>query len=653
MADIENIAVSAVTAVIAGADYLKSYIASGDKGPSFDGYICGFTKKGYSKKNEKGRAPVQIKGRESTAADLLQKKISYSVEVADMKAFKRECGAIFFVVLFDKEDSSHTKIFYKSLLPYDINEILKDRKEQETATIYLKPFPKGKEMEDVVLTFIEDRLKQSSIISQDRFKNYSIEEILSKKTLKDPISFNVGYTSIQSSERDSGFEYFFSHDFFIYLKGDFDTLIPMQHVQYLDMIHTERDCSFCVGNTEYFDKCSVTILKDRTVFGFYSTKTNLSTDDAGAKPPTNVVIQSVDGTAEEDRKDQTSGKAVVNDDISQKCPFVIELFHETDELGRSRTNFTYHLWGNLLEKINTARFIFALIKKRGYKLNGHYERWNPSEDELKKFKLKEMADSLKLWEDIERALEMVGCHDVLSFENFSDADERRLQCFKESVLHRRTITFPNPVPEISVYPIGNLQLMLFFEKQKDESYLIKTIPDKEFTCCTEDDKGKVYATSLYTLFGPDNYAKLSNLDLDSCVESLTAFENTVHFERANMALLNMLTAYDKSGKEELLGAAMKIATWLVGEKAPDTTISLMNFYQCLERKGQFGDDERNSVKELMKDQENPEILAGCYLLLDDNENAARELRKLDKDKKEFFLKYPIMKFMDEELKKDL
>ena len=80
-------------------------------------------------------------------------------------------------------------------------------------------------------------------------------------------------------------------------------------------------------------------------------------------------------------------------------------------------------------------------------------------------------------------------------------------------------------------------------------------------------------------------------------------------------------------RKNWLGAAMKIATWLVGEKAPDTTISLMNFYQCLKRKGQFGDDERNSVKELMKDQENPEILAGFYLLLDDNENASKGIKE--------------------------
>jgi len=53
MADIENIAVSAVMAEVAGAEFLKSYIASKDTGPSLDGYICGYSKKGYAKKNEK------------------------------------------------------------------------------------------------------------------------------------------------------------------------------------------------------------------------------------------------------------------------------------------------------------------------------------------------------------------------------------------------------------------------------------------------------------------------------------------------------------------------------------------------------------------------------------------------------------------------
>lgn len=648
MADIENIAVSAVMAEVAGAEFLKSYIASKDTGPSLDGYICGYSKKGYAKKNEKGRAPVQIKGKESTAANLLQERISYSVDVADMKAFKRECGTIFFVVLFDKEDPSHTRIYYNPLLPYDINEILKDKEEQETVTIYLKPFPKGKEMEDTVLTFIDNRLKQSSIISQDKYKNYSIEEIFNEKSLKNPISFNIGYTSIQGKDGDSGLSYFFNHDFYLYLKGEFDILIPAQHIHHLEMIHSEYSCSLCVGNTEYFDKCSVTILKGRTVYGFYSTKAREE-----KRNQTDVIIQEANSDGERERSIKDSTNSTIEAIDLEKYPFVIELFDEKDELGRSKSNFTYHLAGNLAEKINTARFVIDLIQKKSYSLNGHKDNWNPPADELKKFNLKDIEESLKLWEEIQKALNIVGCKETLRFEKFTDIDEKRLYCFKESVLYKRTITFHEAIPELATYQIGNLSLMLLFEKQKDGSYLIKKVPDRVLNCRVEDDQGNIYPTSFYTIFGPDSYETISNLDLESCVKSITAFENNIHFERANMSLLHMLTAYDNTGKAKLLEAALRIAKWMVEKEAPDRTISLMNFYQCLKRKGLFSEDESNSVKELMKDQENPETLAGCYLLLDDSEEAAKEIKTLDKDRRDFFLKYPIMRFMDYEVKKGL
>jgi len=645
MADIENIAVSAVMAVIAGAEYLKSYIASKDTGPSLDGYICGFSKKGYSKKNEKGRAPVQIKGKESAATDLLQERISYSVDVADMKAFKRECGTIFFVVLFDKEDPSHTRIYYNPLLPYDINEILKDKEEQETVTIYLKPFPKGKEMEDTVLTFIDNRLKQSSIISQDKFKNYSIKEIFNEKTLKNPLSFNIGYTSIQGKDGDSGLSYFFNHDFYLYLKGEFDILIPAQHIHHLEMIHSEYSCSLCVEDTEYFDKCSVTILKDRTVYSFYSTKTTSEQEKT-----TDIVIQEANGDGELEKPIKDSTNPSKEPGEIEKYPFVIELFEDKDELGRSKANFTYHLAGNLAEKINTARFVIDLMQKKSYSLNGHKDNWNLPTEELKKFNLKDIKESLKLWEEIQKALDIVGCKETLSFEKFTDIDEKRLYCFKESVLNKRTVTFHETIPELATYQIGNLSLMLFFEKQKDGSYLIKKVPDRVLNCRVEDDEGNIYPTSFYTIFGTDSYEKISNLDLDSCVKSITAYENIIHFERANMSLLHMLSAYDNTGREDLLDAALKISTWMVEKEAPDTTISLMNFYQCLKRKGLFGEDERNSVKELTKDQENPEVLAGCYLLLDDSEDAAKEIKGLDKDRKDFFFNYPIMRFMDDKVR---
>ena len=89
---IESHAIAAVNSALGVADYLKSFINEGEKGPSLDGYICTYSKKGNRKEDETGRAHVQVKGKVVNASDLLLERISYSVEMSDLLTFRREGG---------------------------------------------------------------------------------------------------------------------------------------------------------------------------------------------------------------------------------------------------------------------------------------------------------------------------------------------------------------------------------------------------------------------------------------------------------------------------------------------------------------------------------------------------------------------------------
>ena len=654
MADTEGIAVAAVRAAIAGAVYLKGYISDNDKGPSLDGYICGYTKKGYKKEFESGRAQVQIKGKESKSSDLLKESISYPVEVADLKVFKQLHGAIFFVVLFEKGHTDHKRIYYNPLLPYDINDLLKDKEKQKTVTIYLKPFPTGKEMEDTVLTFIDNGKKQSPLISLDGNKNFSLEDVFKSHLLSAPISFSVGYTSIQKQKPENNFQYFFTHDFYVYFKNEFGISIPMQHVDRLKMVNRIYPCSLCVGDTEYFDKCKITKLKDKTIYGFFSTKTLGYEERRKLEPDlsTNVVVQEAVSNGKAAVKPKKKVQPANDEPFNMKrFPFTIEMTDdEPDELGRHKASYTYNITGNLSERINIGSFILELFDKKKYILNGHESPFNPPEDKIKGFDFDGLREELKHWKDVKEALDLVGCNEPLAFDGFTDEDEKRLNIFVASVLHHQPLKYNNPIPRFVLYQIHNLQLLIFYERQADGQYLLKKIPDEETQFEIEIAKGEIYPTSFYCKFTAEYFATISNLDFEQITSSVMAYENDPHFEQANMTLLRMLIAYDETGKEELLDAALKIATWLVEKKVPDITVVLMNFYQCMKRKGMFKTSEANSVRELMKNQTKPDILAGCYLLLDDSEKAAEQIKLLDKDSQKAFLDYPIMKFMDENVK---
>lgn len=657
MADTEGVAVAAVRAAIAGADYFKGYISDNDKGPSLDGYICGYTKKGYKKEFESGRAQVQIKGKECKSSDLLQERISYPVEVADLKVFKQMKGAIFFVVLFEKGNTDHKRIYYNPLLPYDINDLLKDKEKQKTVTIYLRPFPIGKEMEDTILTFIENSRKQSPLISLDGYKNFNLEDVVKSQIPNVPMSFSVGYTTVQHEKPNNSFQYLFSHDFYVYFKsGDFGIPIPAQHVDRITMVNRIYPCSLCIEDTEYFDKCKVTILKDKTIYEFFSTKTLGYEEKKDLQPDlfTNVVVQEKANNGNQAKKIKKAASARNNALDKKKFPFIVVMNNEEpDEFGRSKASYTYNIIGNLSERINIGSFILELLDKKKYSLNGHGSSFNPSEDEINGFDFEQLRNELKYWREIKSALDAVGCTEPLALDGFTEDDDKRLTPFIASVLHNQPLKFNNPIPELAQYQIHNLQLLLFFEKQSNGSYLLKKVPDNEIRCELVSAEGESYPTSFYCMFTSENFADISNLDLKQISNSIKSYENGPHFERANMAMLHMLSGYDKTGKEELLSTALDVATWFVEKKVPNITVSLLNIYQCDKRMGAFDEAEKNSVKELMKDQTDPDILAGCYLLLDDSENAAKQIKRLDREVQKAFLDFPIMKFMDEKAKKDM
>lgn len=619
--DIESLAVSEVNAVLGVADYLKSYITQGEKGPCLDGYICTYSRKGYKKGDETGRAPVQVKGKEATSAEFMQERISYQVELADLMTYRREGGAIFFVVLIDKDNPAQRKIYYNPLLPYDLNEIMAGKESQVSTAIHLKPFPQGKAMEDAVLTFASNRIKQFGIVKSDKLYNYTIKEIIEKGGASLPLSFNIGYTSVQKDEDGRPFNYFFNHDFYIYYHSDpFGSMIPIQHISRMEMVSTNIPCSLKVGDIEFFNRCFIYYFQDKTVYGFRKL------------------------TSEKD-----SGERIED----EKFTFLAEVFEAKDEEGRQKVTYTYKVVGDLNERINIEEFLLALFRENAYTLNGVKSEWHPTPKDLKTVNLDAMREQYDYLLKVRKALELIGCHEALACDGISKDDDLRLKYLVASVIDGAAVGYQNEIPRIAVYNVANLHLLLLFDKQPDGKYLIRSIQEEKVECHIEDDAG-IHPTSFYTVIDDRAYLEISNLDMCRVVDSICSFDDAVHYDRANNSVLSMLMAYDESENDKFLDAVQKIAEWLVKRNSENSVIYAMNLYQCLKRSGKLAEKERKEIRKIIKNaKDNPEYLAGCYLLLDQNRKAAAQLAGLEKDRRKRFLSYPIARFMDTEIRAQL
>lgn len=117
---IDEIAVSYLNITLAKCKLLMPDINTNDKTPVWDGEIQLFGNiehtRGWIRK-----IPVQVKG--TTIGDLSNSKIAHSVKKSNLENFSANGGVMFFVILIN--DDGH-KIFYKRLLPQDIQPIIKE-----------------------------------------------------------------------------------------------------------------------------------------------------------------------------------------------------------------------------------------------------------------------------------------------------------------------------------------------------------------------------------------------------------------------------------------------------------------------------------------------------------------------------------------------
>ncbi|MDU4892363.1 MAG: hypothetical protein E6344_18750 [Clostridium sp.] len=126
--EIEEISIEKLRAMVrkTGKGKVDSFFESNDKGPSWDGYlILNNKEKSLKKEDMLCRIPVQIKG---TEVDKLDRKFhSFPIDVSDLQNYLNDGGVFYIVVEITPEEES--KIFYKALLPIDLQIILDSVKE--------------------------------------------------------------------------------------------------------------------------------------------------------------------------------------------------------------------------------------------------------------------------------------------------------------------------------------------------------------------------------------------------------------------------------------------------------------------------------------------------------------------------------------------
>lgn len=203
---IELLSVCQLKIALAKVSKCHPNINENDKTPSWDGNIEVYNNDNKKKGNLDGTVPVQVKGK--WCEDICNDSITFPIEVTDLINYKNGGGVMYFVILCN---TTQHKIYYASLLPIDIDSILRNKITQKNISVGLDILPNAeREIYLILKNFLYHSKRQTQI-------DLNIQKHFFSHELKNSI-FSFGYGACPYPQKDDIKEYMLTHPTYIYAK---------------------------------------------------------------------------------------------------------------------------------------------------------------------------------------------------------------------------------------------------------------------------------------------------------------------------------------------------------------------------------------------------------------------------------------------------
>lgn len=569
-----------------------------DKGISWDGFIYCYNGNRDKKKNFQGRIPVQIKGHfVSNNNEFNRKKITYNVSIDDLENYYKDKGVIFFVVYFNEEEEF--KIFYEVLLKFDIQKILKKIEKNKSKSITLTTFNYKNidEGYNIFLNFIED-----SKHAQNAREDISSFKEFETKVGKNIKNYNLTFNCITNSNGTTDFfNYGSQHELYLYAEDStLKTKIPIDKMTLKSFILKPegKKIDVKVGNRTFYQ--------------------------------VEHIKQEIDKN-------------------------LIFYFGEGYEFNALTGNIKYKSKMKVIEKkIEVLSFFISLLKEETLLLNDHAIPFN---DQDKENKIKEMKVNIKQLKDLQNVLSQFNLKENFNLGQLDKEDIRTIEILKKSIYKDLELinNTGKQFKEVNNYKLNNLSIKLICFKRKQDGNEILYFRDyydinnnKNIKATfTNIETGKDETANYYLPLIKKDFLTDSNINYNNIKESILNDNDFTKYKELYIDfLIQMLLAYDENKNDELYELALFLSDLLYNDELSYTNI--INKFQVIKRKRKLDDNEIFQLLDiktkLIKDedtQEKYELLTAVNILLESHTEAEAYLNKLNKQKKEHFMKYPI------------
>jgi len=585
----EKVATSTVINSLAMTEYLDPFINDGDKEPFIDGTVYVYSNKNKSKDDSMGSINVQVKS--ESVNKIFKDKISYSIGVTDLRHYLRIGGVVYFVVYL--EDDGKTQIYYRSLLPYNLLQILEEVKDKKSKSIKLKKFPEKKEDKvDIFFNLMNDKERQGSTISMD--KVYTMAD-LEKDGEVHELSF--GYSTIQDKYNKNPFQFVLENEFFVYKDLPYGGKMPVGEMQ-LESATLHIPQAISAGGTQFYESYGVENTKEGSFIKI--------------------------------------GKSIR-----------LKL-----ELDKNRVDITINNNGTLSEQIRSEQLIVNIFETGSLEIGDSSLPFKLEDTKVidKPFDVEAVKNNLEYLLDVQKALQNVGVNSDLNLDNLTDVEWDNLRTLVEAFVYQKNVNITNyergnPFGKMVV---GNIYINLVVSGEEVGTFKLNNFFGSDINITAQTEDNEEYQVTQYVMLTQEDFENSSNIDYKIIYDDILSKPITsVHLENLNIMVLRMLNAYDKTKgvNTELLDSSIKICELMTSNaESNDKTIYLLNLYQCLKRKYGLDDSHKKELEKLTNDKSlSDELMMGVDILLENFEGAEKNFTKMSAKKQEEYLTYPIMK----------
>lgn len=557
-------------AIICFKDYIldskviSPFLNENDKEPCWDGHLYVFSDVTKKKEFLVGRIPVQVKGK--VVSNFITKKYKYPIDIRDLNAYKND--PTIYVVCQLKENSKGYKLFYRSLLPETIKNLLKGKNGQKSISVLLHDIPQDiKDFEDRAKIFIGDRKKQLSFVDS---KPFTLEDARQRQI--------TNFTFLAPSRGMNQFEimsYLSSNPSFLYAKVD-----------------TSLDIDFPIAGGPMSFVFNQTVYEDIKV---------------GERVFYNQYVKEI--------KDGEMRIYVGN---------FMRLIITPDKKSES-----YHLNYNfdskttsLNERLIETEFIRSLSESGSFQI-GELNLQIPITDEQY---IAANNQELQNWRELKTLLDTLNVDKDLNIEDLKEKDSEYINILVKTILHKQTMGLTIKDNVIVNIAVSNVKLLLWASVNADGSCSVGDFFDGRVELMHRLDDGKdVKVTPFSYLQKEDLWIELDNIPFKNIVkyyDDIRPMHKHI-FDIANFDILFMLKAYDKIEDKEsvrcrsLLKASMELCDWLLNHNnAPaKDMIYRLNRLQIIKRERPLSMEELQYLDKIICSEDiAPNIKVGACLL---------------------------------------